>query len=342
MPPNKRSRPEETSFTGSPTKQLKCHAYDAVVVVGSGRAKQEFPCYRLDLGRSSDYFDTMLGAPMRENATSRIEFPDKNPEEWKVVYTFIDPDTKNGAKVNKDNAEMLLPWFNELLMEDHFNMCDDELATLLIDAKGQSYWSTSPGDKETSSESFKKIFGIMTTQILPIIRLMALPRTTKKTVDEIILILEYSPDIVKDDLENIKQLLALLGEEALRPFLLNGIKTLLPTADSELDMSVIYSGGKDKKKKQQQDSSIDLIARLVRAGIREKQATRAMKRILELPKCLFEEMPNRRSLNQRNDGDTTIAELARGNSKMIVYKQLADNGIVVIPNNWENASFFDP
>ena len=43
---------------------------------------REYPCYRVVLSLASEYFDTMLSNSMRENETSKISFPDKDPNEW--------------------------------------------------------------------------------------------------------------------------------------------------------------------------------------------------------------------------------------------------------------------
>ena len=53
----------------------------------------------------------MLSTNMAENNESRIEFPDKNPAEWKVFYPFIDP-SKIGmatpsATINDENVRQL-------------------------------------------------------------------------------------------------------------------------------------------------------------------------------------------------------------------------------------------
>ena len=62
---------------------------DVTVVVGTGDNQQEFECYKVVLSFASPYLDAMLSNDMVENNNSRIEFPDKDPDEWKIVYGYM-------------------------------------------------------------------------------------------------------------------------------------------------------------------------------------------------------------------------------------------------------------
>ena len=75
---------------------------DVTVVVGTGDNQQEFECYKAVLTLASPYLDAMLGNDMVENSTSRIEFPDKDPEEWKILYGYMTFDTL----INDGNAQI--------------------------------------------------------------------------------------------------------------------------------------------------------------------------------------------------------------------------------------------
>jgi len=44
----------------------------------------------------------MLSNDMVENSTSRIEFLDKDPDEWKIIYGYMTRDTD----INEGNAQM--------------------------------------------------------------------------------------------------------------------------------------------------------------------------------------------------------------------------------------------
>ena len=52
---------------------------------------------------SSPPFPPFLIAVMVENNNSRIEFPDKDPEEWKIVYGYM---IARDMDIVKENAQM--------------------------------------------------------------------------------------------------------------------------------------------------------------------------------------------------------------------------------------------
>ena len=54
------------------------------------------------LSLASPYLDAMLSNDMVENSTSRIEFLDKDPEEWKIIYGYMTRDTD----IDDENAQM--------------------------------------------------------------------------------------------------------------------------------------------------------------------------------------------------------------------------------------------
>jgi len=108
-----------------PKKKLRSQPPDIIVAVGQGDNKTEFECYKFLLCCNSEYFDSMFSLPMRENETSRIHLPDKDPEEWKIFYEFFDPTTASLAKVTIDNAMTLAPWFHEYQMNALLAKCDN-------------------------------------------------------------------------------------------------------------------------------------------------------------------------------------------------------------------------
>ena len=120
---------QNTPIRTPPTKKLRTQEPDVIISVGSGSSKQEFECYKFILCYASEYFDTMLSLPLREAESSRIELPDKDPEEWKQFYEFIDPATNRNAKITEQNVWILAPWFDEYQMEYLHNQCDEFVST---------------------------------------------------------------------------------------------------------------------------------------------------------------------------------------------------------------------
>lgn len=110
-------------MSDNPTKKLRSQPPDVTVAVGEGGALQEFECYKVVLSIASPYFDAMFSAGMRENETHRIEYPDKDPEEWKIFYQFL------GHEIDiKEYAKILSPSFHEFQMNRHLEKCDGILA----------------------------------------------------------------------------------------------------------------------------------------------------------------------------------------------------------------------
>lgn len=130
-------------------------------MVGSGDNREEFECYKIAMCFASPYFDgeiwyvfcisilfashhysyycygipAMLSASMTENNNNRIEFPDKDPDTWRLFYQFIDPkQIGNPSYYNSINyflsnhAEKLVPWFHEFQMSDWLKKCDEILS----------------------------------------------------------------------------------------------------------------------------------------------------------------------------------------------------------------------
>jgi hypothetical protein len=126
----------DDSLTNDP-KRLRSLPPDVTVIVGSGDTAKSFSCYKLALCFASPYFDTMLSAGMREDATNTIELPDKDPEEWKEFYKIIDPsqigEVRSGSCIDETNAVKLTAWFHEFSMVKHLKECDDVLAEKVED-----------------------------------------------------------------------------------------------------------------------------------------------------------------------------------------------------------------
>lgn len=106
-------------------KRLRSADPDVTLIVGD----KTFSHYSAILCNCSDYFDAMLSSTMKEGQTKRIEFPDKTPDEWELVYSFIGaPATTD---LTQDNLPMLVPWFSVLQMKEWLSRSDWVLSQLL-------------------------------------------------------------------------------------------------------------------------------------------------------------------------------------------------------------------
>ncbi|KAL7529071.1 hypothetical protein ACHAXR_002780 [Thalassiosira sp. AJA248-18] len=204
----------------SPTpKKIRSQPADVIVAVGSDANMQEFECYKIALSFASPYFDAMLSVDMVENNSSRIEFPDKSPEEWKLFYSFIDPKkigaAKHDANISKDNAMTLTPWFHEFQMEAFLVECDQVLSKKVIslswespggvptDQQEKSYWKK-PSKLLASASRKKFIDELQKSEFKQIIELLqfACVYDLEKTKVEA----EYTIKFLLDELEETSDL----------------------------------------------------------------------------------------------------------------------------------------
>jgi BTB/POZ domain len=96
-------------------------APDATVVVGGKefRAHSSFLCY------ISGYFRGAIRSGMKESETLTFSFPDKDPAEWELFMSLMEP--RSRRQVTKDNVEVILMWCTELCV----TRAMDEVALVL-------------------------------------------------------------------------------------------------------------------------------------------------------------------------------------------------------------------
>ena len=135
---------------------VRSQAPDVTVSVGSGDTKQEFKCYKVILSFASDYLDAMLSSSMKEGEMGVIDFPDKDPEEWKLFYDFISPQNigkpNHIAEINNENVTVLLPWFHELSIDAYVNECDVFLSQKYLSEDEKAFWGNEALGGESEGE----------------------------------------------------------------------------------------------------------------------------------------------------------------------------------------------
>jgi BTB/POZ domain len=96
---------------------------DVVVVVGGEEFRESSHLLR----HCSDYFDAAFRSGMKEATTMRFEFPDKDPEDWKLVMAILDPLPTVTLFDDDVTLYKVLPWFDELLIPKGMAVCDEVL-----------------------------------------------------------------------------------------------------------------------------------------------------------------------------------------------------------------------
>ncbi len=114
-------------------KRMRFMEPDVIVVVSD----VEFQHYSQILCGNCEYFDTMLASNMKERKEMRIHFPDKDPEEWKVVCQFLESGISCKApelsELEPHEIMSLVPWFHELGIHQLVEECDVAVATRISD-----------------------------------------------------------------------------------------------------------------------------------------------------------------------------------------------------------------
>ena len=198
------------------SKKIRSQAPDVTVSVGSGESKQEFKCYKVVLSFASPYLDAMLSSSMKEGEMSRVDFPDKDPEEWKLFYNFISPGkigTDNCAEISHDNVMVLLPWFHELQINYYVKKCDDYLAKSYFSGDMKPFWGKERQDRENNMahnarierrrSKFEAILGVL--QLSHIYDLKSTKDAMEKKVSILMDMLPQTHDLF--DLPTVKTLL---------------------------------------------------------------------------------------------------------------------------------------
>ena len=210
---------EDEGGTPRATKGIRSQAPDVTVSVGSGESKQEFKCYKVVLSFASPYLDAMLSSSMKEGEMSRVDFPDKDPEEWKLFHNFISPGkigTDNCAEISHDNVMVLLPWFHELQINYYVKKCDDYLAKSYFSGDMKPFWGKERQGREGSAEydarlgerknKFEAILGVL--QLAHMYNLKSTKDAMERKISYLMDMLPQTHDLL--DLPTVKTLLQLV------------------------------------------------------------------------------------------------------------------------------------
>lgn len=119
--PTRRQAKQELRPTSSYSEK------DVVVVVGG----EEFHENSHILKAYSEYFGGSLRSGTKESRTKRFEFPDRDPKEWTLIMSLLDPFDKK-TKLRKDNVFTALSWFDEFSVTKGLHQCDRFLVAEMI------------------------------------------------------------------------------------------------------------------------------------------------------------------------------------------------------------------
>lgn len=109
--------------------ELKCAEPDLEVVVGT-QVQEVFHYHSVILASYSEYVDTMLASPMREQSEMKITFPDIEPEVWVKLIKFLEPGGSRATDLDIVVSD-LLPICDRYGFRSGINLIDDIISTLL-------------------------------------------------------------------------------------------------------------------------------------------------------------------------------------------------------------------
>ena len=138
-----------TAFCIAGGKLLKSAEPDLEVVVGQGDDTRTYQHYSVILASFSDYIDTMLSVPMREQETRRITFPDITPANFDKIMMMHQINGRRELRsfANKEEAPVLLPLLDKYQFNDALGAWDALLAKLF---GGWVYESLTAGDLQNA------------------------------------------------------------------------------------------------------------------------------------------------------------------------------------------------
>lgn len=164
---------------------IRSQSPDVVVAVGKGDAMKEFDSYRVVLSVASPYFDAMFSTDMREKNNSRIEFPDRTPEEWQIFHNYLAHDP---SITIREHVLVLAPMFHEFLMGKQLDECDEILATKVAYLSRKEVSPGTPRPRIPRCDAWYRCVDKDSTTAKPHLDL----KKRKETFAEIVELLEFS------------------------------------------------------------------------------------------------------------------------------------------------------
>ena len=189
-----------TAFCIAGGKLLKSAEPDLEVVVGQGDDTRTYRHYSIVLASYSDYIDTMLSVPMREQETRRITFPDITPANFDKIMMMHQINGRRELRsfANKEEAPVLLPLLDKYQFIDALGAWDALLAKLF---GGWMYQILAAGDLQNAIALAQAAHGLNATCMEK-----SQPKMAKFAIDK----LQDMPTSLTA--ENVKVLLSLLDQ----------------------------------------------------------------------------------------------------------------------------------
>lgn len=207
-------------------KRLRCIEPDVNIIVGG----QTFLHYSMILSNASKYFDAMFSSNMKEARTKEVEWPEKDPEEWKQVYEFIgDPAS---VTLNEKNVETFVPWFSELRMVGWLKRADEILLSGLVQERDKFGTAGIYGTSWTIAARSRNLLNKVLKSLECSLR-FSLVYASKEGLKLLANHL-WCFKLVFDQ-QSIGRLVSILKDEDAQKHLMSQVKALLPTCTPDME-----------------------------------------------------------------------------------------------------------
>jgi BTB/POZ domain len=152
-----------------PAKRLRSSDTDLTIIVGEGAQQKTYACHRQIMAMHSQYIDTILATPMKEQLTMTLTFPEIHPCLWEQMLGYLQP----GVDPPSSTYEILrvLPYYDKYEFMDGIRMCDRWLASRFefrieklgslaayVSASGAAYKHNLPITKAKSQTFVREVF----------------------------------------------------------------------------------------------------------------------------------------------------------------------------------------
>mmetsp|Transcript_36400 Transcript_36400/g.85101 ORF Transcript_36400/g.85101 Transcript_36400/m.85101 type:complete len:322 (-) Transcript_36400:86-1051(-) len=313
---------------------------DITITVGRGEKLKEFRCFKSELVFASDYFDAILSEQVcNTKEAPKVEFADDDPEDWPLVYGFINPKTIRGAKITESNISRLMPWFHKLQMADLLTECDHTFFNKIPEkACDQVFWeeaiivdsSGSGSDKRrscldhilnflalSSSYSLKET-GEKSATIISVALKAANYLFCLEDFLKLQEYLKYSPHSFNQIWEELKTYLP--GDMLLKDL----SKTKI--VENDLFAYFVFSEIKNRAQEKKRNNELQLIDQ------ERKKMKKTMNvicyKVLQFPNLMYQQMP----FNKPRGEDVNFC--ARNKMRKVIHGSFKEDDWIKVPSNW--------
>jgi BTB/POZ domain len=121
------------SPTDASTSRLRFSDPDLQIVVGEGEEQKTYEYYSPIMATHSSYIDHALAAPMREQESRSLTFPEIHPPDWDKMMSYLHAGAP--APQSVDDVRVVLNWYDKYDFDSGLEICDRVLGGIDFNAE---------------------------------------------------------------------------------------------------------------------------------------------------------------------------------------------------------------